>query len=261
MTWWMVCCPRIQKNTCQTKPLVKQGSRSAPKRTYDSQVLQEPHGRVCTRTDIPTIVCTRTDISTILSTRTAIAIMVQHTACSVYELLAGTGVVLLKLPHGQCTAMLLLPSPPPTKHPHTLQLDAVPCSFEGIQSWAHIKEHADRRARGSGRSAVEIDHVANLFPTAVDYPVVTIKRQCKPKSVKQTGLGAVFSRTPPEALELWCVAHTCVYALPRHDFTPRALVHRVVDVDNGRHVVLPRVPAFPLHGIEEHVLRRVHPYR
>eukprot|EP00955_Chlamydomonas_euryale_P068666 360194-Chlamydomonas_euryale.AAC.11 len=101
--------------------------------------------------------------------------MVQHTACSVYELLAGTGVVLLKLPHGQCTAMLLLPSPPPTKHPHTLQLDAVPCSFEGIQSWAHIKEHADRRARGSGRSAVEIDHVANLHAHAS-------KHACPPSS-------------------------------------------------------------------------------
>mmetsp|Transcript_22734 Transcript_22734/g.76347 ORF Transcript_22734/g.76347 Transcript_22734/m.76347 type:complete len:322 (-) Transcript_22734:436-1401(-) len=122
-----------------------------------------------------------------------------------------------------------------------------------------VDEHG-RRPPGRRRAAVvKIDEVRHLLAAPVDHPVVAVERGLEAQELAHAGPRGGLRGFSLEAREARVWALALVEPLPGEHLRPCALVHRVVDRNDGRHVLLARGPALAAHGVVEHLLARVDP--
>mmetsp|Transcript_464 Transcript_464/g.1411 ORF Transcript_464/g.1411 Transcript_464/m.1411 type:complete len:329 (+) Transcript_464:1279-2265(+) len=138
-------------------------------------------------------------------------------------------------------------------------LDAVECGLHGIHSRPRV-DGEGLGAAGLVLMEVKVNDVADLLPTAIQVPVMAIKRQLPGQPASEACLWAEVIRAPAEPHEGGGVA-LLVQLLPVQNCLPCPFVHGVVCQDDGHHVVFRHIVTLPLppEGVEEHLRGGVGP--
>mmetsp|Transcript_33641 Transcript_33641/g.56524 ORF Transcript_33641/g.56524 Transcript_33641/m.56524 type:complete len:375 (-) Transcript_33641:47-1171(-) len=153
---------------------------------------------------------------------------------------------------------LRVAEPPPAGYPPALHSHAIENCADGVQGGADIKMHRHRLVR-QRLGVIKVDHVAHFLSTSVDKPVMAIKWKFVPHPIEESRFRAEVFRPPLKSVQCGRSGLAGVQSLPSQNFVPAALIHYVVYGNHTWHVILARLPPFPLHSIVKHLLRRINP--